>query len=471
MKPFIPHEFSRRWLGVGMTLMAAAAYAGTTVTFQVDMTTVSSPTPPSYVSVSGSFNGWPSPPPGQTVSGTSDPVTNSLLVVQGTSKIWTNSFVITDPPGTVEQYKFQSDLSGWEGIANRTFTLGADGTTQVLPVVYWNDTPPNAPTNQVTFQVDMTPQVVTKTFVNGTGILNVSGNFTGWGDGLPLTNNPAASGLASNIYSGTYPVVGYTPTTAQYKYRANGGWEDGSDHFATITNSTQVLPLAYYNNASLSDLMAEPTLVTFSLYITNGTPDKDGSPYVKGIDRLYINGNFFAHDSSGTVVPAGTGGYWTWNVLAYPANTGPASAELIESAIPDVYTNSFLLPAGSGYKIEYKYSQDGFDDENGFQTNHVRYVRTYPPAYVFPQDVWSFLVTPPYPNPLVVEPSFGNLAIGSAVGGNLPITWLGRPAVVLQHSSTLSGGIWISEDATSGTQFTNWPNAGGNQFFRLFKKP
>src|SRR6266700_6686304 len=103
MKPINSDGFSRRWLGVGMSLLAAmVAQANTTVTFQVDMTTVSSPTPPSYVSVSGSFNGWPSPPPGQTVSGTSDPVTNSLLVVQGTTKIWTNTFVITDAPGTVE---------------------------------------------------------------------------------------------------------------------------------------------------------------------------------------------------------------------------------------------------------------------------------------------------------------------------------------------------------------------------------
>ncbi len=69
---------------------------------------------------------------------------------------------------------------------------------------------------------------------------------------------------------------------------------------------------------------------------------------------------------------------------------------------PDVYTNSFLLPAGSGISLTYKYSQDGFDDENGFQTNHIRYVRSIIPVpYSFPEDQWSWTVCPPgtpYPN-------------------------------------------------------------------------
>ncbi len=211
--------------------------------------------------------------------------------------------------------------------------------------------------------------------------------------------------------------------------------------------------------------MAAPTLVKFSLFITNGTVDNGGSPFIKGVDKVNINGNFF--DSAGNVVAAGTGAYWTWNTL--PGSYGPANTELIESDVPDVYTNSFLLPKGSSLALTYKYSQDGFDDENGFQTNHVRYVRSYPPSYVFPQDVWSLLVTNSYPNSILVEPDFGNLVISAPVGSNIPITWLGRPGVILQNRSSLTGGVWIDNSGTDAAMSTNWPNSSSNQFFRLKK--
>jgi hypothetical protein len=70
-----------------------------------------------------------------------------------------------------------------------------------------------------------------------------------------------------------------------------------------------------------------------------------------------------------------------------------------------------------------------------------------------------------------VEPDFGYLAIGAQSAGKLPITWLGRPGVVLQNSATLTGS-WNVNGGTDGTQATNWSNAGGNtaEFFRLMKK-
>ena len=70
-----------------------------------------------------------------------------------------------------------------------------------------------------------------------------------------------------------------------------------------------------------------------------------------------------------------------------------------------------------------------------------------------------------------MEPDFGYLAIQPGSGGNLPVTWLGRPGVLLQNNSALSAGLWNSNDGTDSAQATNWPNAGGNQFFRLKKNP
>jgi len=458
MKLINSHSFSRRWLGVGMVLVTAvAAQAQTLVTFQVDMASYNGGTPPVSVTINGSFNGW------------GNPGSPALINVSGT--IWSNTVSIADLPGTVESCKFVAD-NNYETINNRQFLLGpVSPPTQVEPTETWNVNDWPSPTNAVTFQVDMSPQIITGTFHSGQTI-TVSGDFEGWNDGLAMTNNPAAPNLASNIYSGTFPVVGFLPDLIHYKFRANGGWEDdqptsSKNRESNITNVTQILPLVFYNNSSLVDLMTAPTLVTFSLYITNGTLDTGSAPFIKGVDRLYVNGNFL--DNAGNVVPAGTGAYWAWNTI--PGSQGPASCELIESAVPDVYTNSFLLPKGSGLKLVYKYSQDGFDDENGFQTNHVRYVRSYPPTYAFPQDLWSLTVAPPlgYPDSILVEPDFGNLVIGAPVVGNMPITWLGRPGVVLQNRSNLTGGIWTDNNQTDAQQSTNWPNAGNSQFFRLKK--
>jgi hypothetical protein len=371
---------------------------------------------------------------------------------------------------------------GGNGYLSNQFLPGLAVGTGNLGTSTFNLGPVPPPTNHVTFQVDMSAQVVTGVFTNGSSAITVSGSFEGWDNGLPLTNNPAAPDTTSNIYSGTFDVVGFKPTTAYYKYRANGGWEDDQptatkNRESVITNATQVLPLVFYNNASLSDLITSPTWVHFSLHCPDGTLDNGGFPFVKGYDPLFVNGNFF--NGSGAVVPAGTGSYWTWNTIPYPSGSGPASCQLFESEIPDVYTNSFLLPAGSKINITYKYSQDGFDDENGFQTNHIRYIRSVIPApYSLPQDAWSWTVCPPgtaYPNPgiastNIVEPSFGYLQIGAPSGSTVPLTWLGRQAVVVQHKSTLNG-VWITDEATDGLQGTSYANTGDNQFFRLMKKP
>ena len=420
---------------------------------------------------------------GQALSGSNvgASVTNGLEIVIPTSAIgYTGGSVnvLVDINNNTDTY-----------LSNQ-FLPGLPVPSANLGTATFNFGPAPTPTNYVTFQVDMSAQVATGVFTNGTGTVTVAGNFEAanpgfgnWDNGLPLSNNVALPGSLSNVYSGTYYVSGITPVAVQYKFRANGGWEDdqptaSKNRESSVTNTTQVLPLVYYNNESTSDLIVSPTWVTFALDCPNGTLDNGNSPFVKGYDHLFVNGTFF--DKNANVVPAGTGAYWTWNSLPYPGGNGPADCELFESAIPDVYTNSFLLPAGSGISLTYKYSQDGFDDENGFQTNHIRYVRSIVPApYSFPEDQWSWTVCPPgtpYPNPgisstNIVEPSFGYLTIGSPdVDHIIPLNWLGRQAVVLQYKSSMNG-VWITDDATDGHKSAGWPNAGASTFFRLMKKP
>lgn len=562
MKPFHKTLFSRRWIGAGLSLVAAvAAHAATDVKFQIDMNSQGSP---GSVYVRGGFNGW----------GTANQLFND-----GTG-VFTNTVSLADAAGTLEACKFYYNPGdNWEGGNNRQFVLGTAGTVQVLPlttwnandwptpsnpeevtfrldlsaqvlggtftpgqtvrvagdftswgdgldltnnpnasglasniysgtfdfnvvsyppvyinykfranggwespsstsggnryvnltnnpqvlpVVYYEDLAPNAPTNQVTFQVDMTPQTLTGAFTPGQSV-TVSGGFEGWDNGLPLTNNPTLSGNATNIYSAICPVVGYRPVGIAYKFRANGGWESpistgGGDRHSTVTNASQVLPLVFYNDNSPYDLVQSDTLVKFTLTLPDGTLDKDGFAFAKGVDHIFVNGDFL--------------GWWGWG-----AGGAPAADEMLQVGTSDIYTNSFLVPRGNSIYLTYKYSFDGLDDEAGFGTNHVREVRTYAPAYTLPTDKWSFtLAQNPGLNILtpgtngIVELDFGYLTAGQSAAGKIPVTWLGRPGVVLQNRSSLTGGAWSDNNNSDATMSTNWPNGGGSQFFRLKKK-
>ena len=195
MKKIIAQGFSRRWLGVGLSLLAAvAAQASTTVTFSVDMSPAG--VTPTAVYINGSFNGWGTP--------------GSAAFTNNGANVWSQTVTITDPPGTVENCKFWYD-GNWENDPNRQFILGSG--TQVLPQTSWNvkDWPQN--TNQVTFQVDLSAQTLSGDFIPGQTVA-VAGDFENW-DNSPtpgpyyLTNNPTLPTAASNIYSGTFPVPGF----------------------------------------------------------------------------------------------------------------------------------------------------------------------------------------------------------------------------------------------------------------------
>jgi len=468
MKSMIHQGISRRWLGVGLSVITAfAVQAQRAVTFSVDMSTEPMGTPTAvYVTGTLPGMGWAEFPAAFTLTNVP------------TTTIWQNTFMDSNPDGTVESVKFNDNLTGWEPSNNRQFLLGTTGTvgpgTEVLPLAIWNSASTwPTPTNKVTFQVNMDAQVLLGNFTAPYTNITVSGDFEGWNDGLLLTNNPTLSGSASNIYSAVCPVVGFLPDGINYKFRMNGGWESpvstgGNNRTATISSSTQVLPLVFYSDTFAADLLSSPITVKFSVYIAPGSVDKNGYAFdLTGPDTLWINGDFINNWNNGT---------WPG-----PLSTFPAAQQMMpDASSPGVYTNYVVVPAGNSYNLGYKYSIDSTDDENGFQTNHVRVIRSTGPTFNMPLDYWSWNVVNPtngntYPNPglissnTIVEPDFGYLAAGAPSGSHVPITWLGRPAVLLQQSSSLSGGSWTDITATDGLMATNWPNAGGNQFFRLKK--
>jgi hypothetical protein len=437
--------------------------------------------------LAGDFDGWDG--------------TQALLTAIGNG-VYSNNIVVTTAGSF--GFKFQSPAGNWSDInfANPDFgngnNNGSYATTQpnqTLPVVldlpdgrYYVGAPALPPTNTVTFQLDLSEQVAFGNFTNtdlipsdpnfGLPANSVAvGGFNGdWGTDNQLTNytilHPEVNnpGLKTNLYIGTFSTQGYTPISFQWKYRVNsldGGYEQpvstsGGNRSTTLTKQNTALPVTSYDDEGLGDLVVSNSiLVTFSIYCTNGTLDDTGYAFQKGVDNIFISGAWL--------------GWPTWGY-----NNLPASQQMVEVGSSDVYTNSFAIPRGKSIYMTYKYSLNGVDDENGTGTNHIREIRSCGPTYSFPQDVWSWTVLQPgngntYPNPgiastNIVEPDFGYLAIGALSGGNLPITWLGRPAVMLQSSSSLTGGSWNTLNATDGTQSTNWPNDGGTQFFRLMKE-
>ncbi|MGH7940671.1 MAG: hypothetical protein ACREFR_06320 [Limisphaerales bacterium] len=351
---------------------------------------------------------------------------------------------------------------GTGNLGGDTFNLGSEPT----------------PTNSVTFTLDMSEEVEIGNFINNeaTNSIAVGGINGDWGTDHQLTNytllypDDSNPGLKTNWYIGTFPLAAFLPTTLSWKFRVNnldGGYEQpastaGGNRNTVITQPNTVLPVISYDDLGLGDLViSNSILVNFSIYCTNGTLDDNGYAFEKGSDQIFVNGAWL--------------GWPAWG----PGNF-PPSQQMVEVGTSDVYTNSFSIPRGTSIHMVYKYSFNGEDDENGTDTNHVREIRSYGPTYSFPQDVWSWTVLQPNngnPYPLaglavtnIVEPDFGYLAIGQPSGGNFPISWLGRPAVVLQNSSNVMSGAWNTLGGTDATQATNWPGNAPAQFFRLLKE-
>src|SRR5207237_1098061 len=145
-----------------------------------------------------------------------------------------------------------------------------------LPILFFNDAP-YAPvaTNAVTFQVDMTAQILNSNFPPSGGSVELRGNFNSWGNPLILcTNDPAAAN--TNIYKVTIPIVDVVGAGKQYKFWSgsipvNGGWETMADNrsLKVINATTQVLPAVFFSNIDPTDLLPADTLVTFSVNMTN----------------------------------------------------------------------------------------------------------------------------------------------------------------------------------------------------------
>jgi hypothetical protein len=429
------------------------------VTFRVDMAqqinTGAFDANTSLLSARGSFNGWST----DNVL-TNDPTihrTNQFGLV--TSNVYVCVYTITNavsapglssPGQTVDfKYYYTNASDNWEAPApgtgdpndnnNRFFNL-ASGPTQTLPIVYFNDSP-YAPvaTNDITFQVDMSTQILLGLFDPSIGTVEVRGDFNGWGTPQILcTNNPTAQN--TNIYSTVVRIHDGVGALHQFKFwssvNANGGWETNANNRAMqiISGTAQTLPAVHFDDWFVDpvDILSADTTVTFSVSMTNAV-GTDSVTFNPAVDQVLING-----------VPS----FQPWPISAPVLTNYP---------VPSIiYSVDLLLPRGSFLQQSYKYGINGINDEPG--TNHVRYIRSTG-TYVMPMDVFGNIV---------IEDSFGNFKISSLRPGYVHLSWLGRPGVHLQVKSSLTGS-WVDHPETDGLSSVDWPISGSTSFFRLIK--
>ncbi|MCC6823932.1 MAG: hypothetical protein IT579_24705 [Verrucomicrobia subdivision 3 bacterium] len=396
----------------------------------------------------------------------SDP--NAQMAAAGNG-VYTLNYVV----GTAGTHEFKFRSAGsWATAIGADFGAAANAsvtTTSAMQTVQFQLDLPNgrwlagnpapAPvTNLVTFRVDMSAQILSGAWTpEEPNTIRVAGAFTSWGDGVDLTNNPALSGNASNVYSTVITIVDLPDTRFEYKFRATGGYESpastgGQNRSFNLSSGSQVLPLVYYSDDSLCDLLLQPTAVTFVLQLTNGTPDKNGIPFDSANDQVFINGPQLFPDNA----------WATWNISLPQMINNPAGS--------DFYELTLEIPAGRSRAMVVKFGIAGaghgsLDNEAAQNENHLQYIRATGSTFTMPvaQFGTNYAATR-------VEEAFGNLKAGPPSGGNVPITWLGLPCVTLQTRTSLTAGSWADLPATDATSSTNWPNTGGVQLFRLQKR-
>jgi len=220
------------------------------VTFSVDMADAQTagafnPTTQT-VQVRGPFNNWA----GTTLTNTSGSLYGTTIPVSGTAdnqSVNYKYYVAASP---------QSQAIGYEGGADRTFTLAFNPDLNPVPALALVQDTFNTPEfRPVTFQVDMTVLEAAGGFTPGVDSVRAYGSFSDWATGgaaYQLTNS-----ATNGIYTGTFIVSGTNGGSISYKFfntrsgAPNGGYENISDRTATLGASgttPQVLPLVYWNN-------------------------------------------------------------------------------------------------------------------------------------------------------------------------------------------------------------------------------
>ncbi len=295
----ILHTYQR---GLGLALLLCAGWAASAnvlVTFQVDMSNAAFDSNSQTVAARGTFNGR------SAFALTNNPHGANPNLWTGTTNIPGN--------GTVMSYRYTIEPGAtYEVVAeganhDRLVTLpAADGSSLMLPQVYFGDSTPNPVTVSVTFQVDMAQQINTGAFNTNSSSVYTRGLFNGWGQVAPMTNDPAILrtnqfGLVtSDVYVYTVDVTGSPGQTTDFKYYIDTGsnWEspapgtgdpaDNNNRFFNLgSGATQSLPILFFNDAPYAPVATN--IITFQVDMTAQITLGNFDP---GTGTVEVRGNF-----------------------------------------------------------------------------------------------------------------------------------------------------------------------------------
>jgi hypothetical protein len=255
----------------------------------------------------------------------------------------------------------------------------------------------------------------------------------------------------------------------------------------TPTSISTNLPPVFFLDLVPGDYLPQATPVVFTVDMT-GAVGTDAHVFSPDTDDVYINGMFA--NGGGTFYPQT---WYAWSGGVNPVSA-PAGYKMERVGSTMIYTNLFILPAGTVVGLSYQYGMDigrangGPSQDEASGINHFRVVRsTGLNPYVLPTDTFT---NQPYQEPVFAPGNIyqfmgslagGELTVGQPVNGSIPVSWLGRPGAHLQVKTSLTASSWQDVMATDGTNWTsgvntanglmsvtNWPSAG-NAFFRLVR--
>ncbi len=392
--------------------------------------------------------------------------------------VYTNSYVETSrAPGTRMEYKYAINVGGvtlsYESISgypdgNRAFML-TNVSPQVLPKEYFADASGLPIKAGIYFQLDMSSQILVGAFDPLNDLASVRGDDIGWGDppasGLQLFEDAARPGIYTNTWLKASQLTG-AAFTYKYTYFRNSStvWESGGNKSVSFTGTEPTNPDGYHMitlgptlfdnwQANTNDYLPADTYVTFSVSMTNAASYSSLIAFDKSM-QLAVNGNW---------IP-----WWSWTTEpngAFVLTNGTTSSDWL------FYSQPVLVPKNKPVQLVYKYGfydnvNSSMDNEWGYGTNHVRYIRATG-SYILPLDTWAV----PYE-----EPAIGAITVGTPSGGHIPVSWLGLPTAYLQTSTNVSNpAAWVSHPETaaygspSGIYSTNYPTSGQAIFFRVVK--
>ncbi len=277
----------------------------------------------------------------------------------------------------------------------------------------------------VTFSVDMSVQ----TDVNS---VQLAGDFTNWGDGkLEMTS------IGDDIWQVSVQFPQGSDYDHEYKFIKNEtDWESINNRSFTIDDSdtTQDLPIVYFNNEEPQPTTTRDVTVTFRVYMGN-------------LDSLwYSNGVSL----QGSIAPL------DWNV-----GSNPMSPTLGNDAL---YHIDITFPAGSNKNVEYKYTRN--DNSKAWyweSTNNRSFViNDSSDTQTLDIDFWENQIPTPKNVTITIQ------------GSDTVISWDAIPGVTgynIYRDTDPYGefGILLNETPVATTSYTDLNATGENKYFYKVK--